>query len=156
MSELVEKHPKQAEERVERLKERKKRCVCKHCGGELKLRRIIFSAYEEARIELYCNHCRRIEYGVEWQVYQSAQFYVEHTGINLFPGLDDTEQCKEMNIAKVAEIMDWENHNLGLCDESGFAVLLKFNTEFMAECTTISEKALDDIDEEIEDLIAIE
>ena len=154
MTELIEKRPLAASPRVDKLKNRKKRCVCKYCGGELKLRRIIFSAYEEARIELYCNHCRRIEYGVEWQVYQSAKFYVEHSGINLYPGLDDNEQRKQMNIAKAAEIMAWENQNLGLSDENGFTVPLNFREEFMAECTTISDKDL--ADEEIEDLIAIE
>lgn len=157
MTELIEKRPHQFDERVEKLKRRKNRCVCKYCGGKLSLRRIIFSAFEEASIEIYCNHCKRIEYGVEWQIYQSAKFYVEHTGINLYPGLNDNAQRRQMNIAKIAEIMDWENQNLGIVSDDGFKVELNFDTDFMSECTTLSDEILaDNDDEEIEDLIAIE
>lgn len=157
MTELIEKRPHQIDERVEKLKRRKNRCVCKYCGGQLSLRRIIFSSFEEANIEIYCNHCRRIEYGVESLVYQSAKFYVEHTGINLYPGLNDNEQRKQMNIAKIAEIMDWENQNLGIVNDEGFMVGLNLNADFMSECTTLSDDALlDNVDETIEDLIAIE
>lgn len=155
MSELIEKRLEQSSKRVEKLKMRKKRCLCKYCGGRLKLRRIIFSDFEDVRIELYCNHCNRIEYGVEWEIYQSAKFYVEHSGINMFPGLDDNEQTKQMNIAKVAEIMTWENQNLGIINESGFTISLQFRTEFMSECTTITDMELENYDnDEIEDLIA--
>lgn len=156
MSELIEKRLEQSGERLQRLKARKKRCVCKYCGHELKLRRIIYTSFEEARTELYCNHCKRIEYGVEWQTYQSAKFYVEHSGINLYPGLDDNEQCKQINIAKIAEIMDWVCHNLGVVGDEGFVVPLNFQPEFMAECITVSDADLANIDddEEIEDLYA--
>lgn len=156
MSELIEKRPKQSGERLQRLKARKKRCVCKYCGHELKLRRIIYTSFEEARTELYCNHCKRIEYGVEWQIYKSAKFYVEHSGINLYPGLDDNEQCKQINIAKIAEIMDWVCHNLGIVGDEGVAVPLNFQPEFMAECITVSDAELTSIDDDevIEDLYA--
>lgn len=69
----------QSKKRLDVLKKRAKRCVCKYCGGELKLRRIIFSSFEDARVEIFCKDCERIEYGVEPQIYQSAKFFVEST-----------------------------------------------------------------------------
>ena len=47
----------ESKKRVEMLKNRTKRCVCKYCGGKLKLKRIIFSQHEEGRIEIFCDHC---------------------------------------------------------------------------------------------------
>ena len=41
-----------AQGRVEMLKRRAQRCVCKHCGGKLSLKRIIFSEQDDARIEI--------------------------------------------------------------------------------------------------------
>lgn len=61
------------------LKKRTKRCVCKYCGGKLKLRRIIFSEYEDARIEIFCSQCDRIEFGVEPEISRSAEYFVENS-----------------------------------------------------------------------------
>ncbi len=136
--------------RVATLKERSARCVCKYCGGSLKLRRIIFSDYEEARIEIFCNHCDRIEYGAEPEIYQSAKFFVDNSGFNCYPDLDDSEKTKQMTIAKVCEIMAWQDQNLGILDENGFCVTLKLNENFVGECITLTEANLED-DDDIED-----
>ena len=66
------KYAHSSETRLEELKSRVYRCVCKYCGSPLKLKKIIFSELDEARIEIFCSHCDRIEYGVEPQVYACA------------------------------------------------------------------------------------
>ncbi len=112
----------QSQGRLEKLKKRVQRCVCKYCGGELRLRRIIFSDYEEARVEIFCTHCDRIEYGVEPMIYQNARYFVEELGFQCYPELDDNDQTREMTVAKVCEIMMWGDQRLGLLDENGFKV----------------------------------
>lgn len=52
-------------EHIQMLRNRVKHCVCKYCGGQLKLRQISFSEFEDARTEIFCSDCDRIEFGVE-------------------------------------------------------------------------------------------
>ncbi len=144
-----------SKKRIDMLKKRTKRCVCKYCGGRLKLRRIIFSDYEDARIEIFCKDCDRIEFGVEPEIYASAKFFVENSKFNCYPDLDDNEKTKQMTIAKVCEIMAWENQNIGIMDNDGFNIPLKLNEGFVGECVTLTDEDLDD-DEEIEDKWAVE
>lgn len=153
---VMEKASFQSQKRLTVLKKRAKRCRCKYCGGRLKLRRIIFSDYEEARIEIFCNECERIEYGVEPEIYSSARFFVENSGFNCFPDLDNNEKTKQMTISKVCEIMAWQNQNLGIMNEEGFQVSLHMNENFVGECITLSEDDLDEDDDVIEDKYAIE
>ena len=128
--------------------------MCKYCGGKLKLRRIIFSDFEDSRIEIFCKDCDRIEFGVEPEIYASAKFFVENSKFNCYPDLDDNEKTKQMTIAKVCEIMAWENQNIGILDGSGFNIPLKLNAGFVGECVTLTEEDLED--EEIEDKWAVE
>jgi len=146
-----------SEKRLTMLKKRTKRCVCKYCGGELKLRRIIFDRYEDARIEIFCNHCDRIEFGVEPQIYQAAKYFVENSRFNCFPDLDENERTKQMTISKVCEIMSWENQMLGILDENGFTQELQMKENVVGECITLTDEDLADLDAmEIKDKIAIE
>lgn len=108
--------------RLEELKSRAKRCCCKFCGGELELRRIVFSDDEDARVELFCTQCDRIEYGVEPEIYRNAAYFVERLKFNHFPDLDDNLMTKRMNIAKVCEIMSWGDKNLGILGSDGFTI----------------------------------
>ena len=59
-----------------------------------------------------------------------------------------------MTIAKVCEIMAWENQNIGIMDNDGFNITLKLNESFVGECVTLSDEDLDD--DEIEDKWAVE
>lgn len=145
-----------SQQRMEALKKRTRRCLCKYCGGPLKLRRIIFSEFEDARIEIFCNHCDRIEYGVEPEIYHSARFFVENSGFNAYPDLDESEKTRQMTIAKVCEIMAWQDQNLGIVDADGFCVALKPNENFLGECITLTEANLDDDEELIEDKYALD
>ena len=60
-------------ERLEELKIRTKNCCCRYCGGDLKLRRILYGNVKEGRVEIFCNHCDRIEYGVNREIYHVAK-----------------------------------------------------------------------------------
>lgn len=108
--------------RLEVLKNRLHRCVCRYCGGSLELRRIAFSDYGEARSELYCPQCQRIEFGTEPEIYQSAAYFVDQFGFNHYPGLDENEKTRRMNIAKVCDIMAWGDKNIGLLTDKGYTV----------------------------------
>ena len=71
------------------LRERKQHCVCKYCGSELSIQRLVFSTDDDARIELVCLHCQRIEFGVEKEIYLAAKFYVEEIGFTYFHDFDN-------------------------------------------------------------------
>ena len=43
----------QSQKRIDTLKKRTRRCVCKYCGGHLKLKRIIFSDFEDAGLKSF-------------------------------------------------------------------------------------------------------
>lgn len=137
--------------RIQMLKGRTKRCVCKYCGGKLKLRRVIFSDYEDACVEIFCTDCERMEFGIEKVIYDSAKFFVENSKFSCYPDMDDNAIAKQMTIAKVAEIMAWENQNLGFLSNQGFTVSLNINENFIGECITLSEEDLNANIVEIED-----
>ena len=75
----------------------------------------------------------------------NAKFFVEETGYNSYPDLDDSVRTKQMTIAKVCEIMTWENQNIGILDENGFQILLKMNEHYVGECITLSDGDLQEI-----------
>ena len=150
----MEKANFKSEKRLTMLKKRTQRCVCKYCGGQLKLRRIIFSYYEDARIEIFCSHCDRIEFGVEPQIYQSAKYFVENSHFNCFTDLDDNERTKQMTISKVCEIMAWENQMIGILNEGGFNISLQMKENIVGECITLTDNDLDNI--EIEEKYTLE
>jgi len=126
------------------LKKRREHCVCKFCGGKLKFKRIIFSNYEDARIEIFCSNCNRIEFGVEAEIYRSAKFFVEQTDFNYFPELDKNERTKQMNIAKICEIMNWGNMNLGILGKEGFLVDINVNQNFLGKSIVLTDSDLED------------
>lgn len=131
-----------SERRLDALKKRARRCRCKYCGGKLELRRIIFSDYEDARIEIFCSSCDRIEFGVEPEVYESARYFVDNSNFNCYPDLDENEKTRQMTTAKVCEIMDWQNKNLGFADENGFKVPLEIDENVVGECVVFSDADL--------------
>lgn len=131
-----------SKKRLEMLKKRVKRCKCKYCGGKLVVRQLAFNNIEEARIEIFCRTCNRIEFGIEPEIYLNAKFFVEETGFNCYPDLDDSEKTKQMTIAKVCEIMTWENQNIGILDLDGFQVPLQMNEHYIGECITLSDTDL--------------
>lgn len=133
------------EERVTSLKGRMKRCCCKFCGSKLELRRIVFSDFEEARIELFCPECDRIEYGVEPEIYQSAVYFVDTFRFNHYPELNQNEQTRKLNIAKICDIMSWGCKNLGFAEDDGFVVPVNMKAALLGETLILSEHELNEI-----------
>lgn len=129
--------------RVQELKDRTKRCCCKYCGGGLEVKRIMYSEFEDARIEIFCKNCERIEYGVETEIYQSAEFFVDEMEFNHYPDLDDNQRRRQMNIAKVCEIMAWENRNMGFLTGEGFAVPVRMNPDIIGNSIVLDDEALE-------------
>ncbi len=142
---IKEKIDSKSKKRLEMLKNRSNRCVCKYCGGKLKVRQIVFSDYADARIELFCKDCNRIEFGVESEVYSSAKFYVEETTFNCHPDLDDTERTKQMTIAKVCEIITWQNQNIGILSPEGYNIPLHMNQNYVGEAITLTDEDIEDV-----------
>lgn len=134
--------------RVERLKKRAKHCCCRYCGGDLHVRQLLFSSQREPRIELYCDQCKKVEFGVEKEAYAAAKAMVEATDFNHFPDLVEGEERKQMNIAKVANITSWQMRYLGLTDETGFVVPVKLNEYSMEQCSAVDEDELEKLLEE--------
>ncbi len=101
------------------LLERSKRCVCKHCGSALEVRMVIFCQYGGQGLELYCPACERLEYGIDPEVYQLAKEFVENYEFNYYLDMAEGERNKQLNIAKVGEIIGWLLNRLALYDENG-------------------------------------
>ena len=135
----------QAQGRSDMLRDRAKRCVCKYCGGSLHLKQLVFSEYDDARIEIFCRNCDRIEFGVEPQIYESAKYYVDQTSFDHYPDLDDAEQTHRMNVAKICEIMTWQDKMFGYIDERGFVTPPK-KTPYLGECLHLTASELDELD----------
>ena len=128
--------------RMEDLKGRAKRCYCKYCGDELTLRRIVYGDVEDARVELFCKHCNRIEYGVEREIYLAAKYFVDEIGFNAFSDLDDNEKTRSMKVAKVCEIIAWGYKNLGHMDRNGFTVPVNVDKTLIGERLILDEADL--------------
>ena len=128
--------------RMEDLKGRAKRCCCKYCGDELTLRRIVYGDVEDARVELFCKHCNRIEYGVEREIYLAAKYFVDEIGFNAFSDLDDNERTRSMKVAKVCEIIAWGYKNLGHMDRNGFTVPVNVDKTLIGERLILDEADL--------------
>lgn len=102
------------------LRERANRCCCKYCGGELEIRRLTYSNCDIVRLELYCNSCERIEFGIEKILFQKATYFIEETGFDYYPDVYDGNQKQQMNTAKVCEIIGWMFKDMGWLNDAGF------------------------------------
>lgn len=109
-------------ERLEEINNRSKRCVCKYCGGRLRVRMLDFGQIETANLEIFCENCDKIEYGVEPEIYHSAQYAVDILGFNAYQDRADKEQRRRLNIAKVCELLFWHDRELGILDQYGYKV----------------------------------
>lgn len=130
-----------SEKRLQELRERSTRCCCRFCGSKLEIRKIIFAGYD-ARIEIFCSACNRIEYGTEPEIYLSAKYFVEKMQFNYYADLDCNQQTKEMNIAKVCDIMAWENKHMGFLQSDGFAVPVQLNANVLGNMLVLDETQL--------------
>ena len=111
------------------LKARANRCKCKYCGGKLRVKQIVYSNVVEPRIEIFCEDCNRIEYGVEPEIYMLAKYYSEEFHYDFYPELDDSESKVRMNIAKICEVMFWILNRVGYLDAEGFKYPIALDKE---------------------------
>ena len=131
--------------RVVELRKRTRRCRCKYCGGHLRLKQIVYNSIIEPRIELFCEKCLRIEYGIEPEIYQLAKYYVDEFGCDYFPELDDGDYKERMNTAKVCEIMFWALNGVGYLDMEGFKYPLTMSEQLVGESLTFELDALEEL-----------
>ena len=131
-------------ERLEMIAMRANRCVCKYCGKKLHLQRIMFQDIKEARSEIYCKNCEKIEFGVEPEIYQCAVSFVDQCGYDHFPDLDDNERKRQMNIAKTCEIMDWCCKELGILTQDGFKRELNVSADKAKGLLIVPSSAISD------------
>lgn len=134
------------EDRIDLLKKRAKRCCCKYCGSRLQIRRIVYGKFEDARVEIFCSNCNRIEFGIEPEIYQIAKYFVEEMKYNAYPDLDTSEKTKEMSIAKATEIISWGCQNLGIIGEDGFVVPIYIDKDLIGETIVIRDEDLPIVD----------
>ena len=134
----------ETQERVEteRLRKRVSRCSCSYCGGDLELRKVTYSSHEVSKLEVYCSHCKRIEYGVEPEIYEVAEYFVDELSFDYYKDLDNNIRKREMNIAKVSEIIEWGCRNMGLLTENGFVIPLDLKSELLGEALLIEDDKL--------------
>ena len=111
--------------RMEDLVSRSERCCCKQCGGKLEVRIVVYNKYGGSGAELYCDHCQKIEYGTEPEIYRAAKNFVDRLGFNHFVDLEENERTYMLNIAKVCEILSWGGKYWGLLEKDGFNIALK-------------------------------
>lgn len=111
--------------RMEDLVSRSERCCCKQCGGKLEVRIVVYNKYGGSGAELYCDHCQKIEYGTEPEIYRAAKNFVDRLGFNHFVDLEENERTYMLNIAKVCEILSWGGKYWGLLGKDGFNIDLE-------------------------------
>jgi len=137
---------KEQGKRIQELRERAARCHCRYCGKPLTLRKITYSAYDEAKIELFCENCNRIEAGVEPEIYKLAEYYVDEMKYDHYPNLDSSLHKRRMNIALVCDILNWGFKNSGLLQKNGFNVALTLDEDIMGEAFSFSDSYLHSLD----------
>ena len=86
------------------------------------MHKVDFGEPEEARIELFCELCNKMEFGTEKEIYLIAQSYVEQFAINYYADLGESSKVKKMNIANVCNILSWALQNMGYCNKKGFVI----------------------------------
>ena len=131
--------------RIQELRDRAARCRCRYCGHPLTLRKITYAAYDEAKIELFCEQCNRIESGAEPEIYKIAEYYVDAMKYDHFPNLDNSFRKRRMNISIICDILTWGFKNSGLLDKDGFNVALNLDEDLMGEAFSLSDSYLESL-----------
>ena len=145
----AKKMQEKAEKRVEMLKERVKRCVCKSCGGKLSLRQLDYNEFEDARIEIFCDSCDRLEFGIEPEIYTSAQYYVDEFRVNMYPDMGNNQLARRMSIASISDIMNWALQNMGYLTKEGFTVPPNMEGKILRECIVLDDQMVDELEQEL-------
>ena len=142
-------------ERLEEIKNRSKRCVCKYCGGRLRVRMLDFGQIETANLEIFCENCDKIEYGVEPEIYAVSKYFVEEFNFNIFPNNDISAKTTQLNIAKICDIIAWGCKNMGILSARGFNVPLDISKSILGEDVIFHDDDLNDVEIDILDTGAV-
>lgn len=140
----------QSAKRLDMLKSRAQRCVCKSCGGALSLRQIDFNDFEDARIEIFCDRCDRLEFGIEPEIFASAQYYVDEFKVNFYPDMGDNALTRKMSVAGIASIMSWALQDLGYLNKDGFVTPPHMEDKILGECLVLNDQSLEKLKKELE------
>lgn len=133
---------KDENEQLSYLRNRAKRCVCRYCGNKLSLRKITYAAYDEAKIETYCELCERLESGTEPEIWKLAVHYVDDMRYDHFPNFDDSATKRKMNIAAVCDVFAWAYRCAGILSDQGFKPGIEINFNDLEGNLLISDTAL--------------
>jgi len=133
----------QESERIKELKIRTKTCRCRYCGNKLNLRRILYGDVNSGRVEIFCDECDRIEYGVTAEIYSIAKYFVDEFEFNHYPDNDDSLKTYQMNVAKICDIISWGCKNLGILDYDGFKVPINIYNTVLGEEVVFYKKDLE-------------
>lgn len=98
---------------------RANRCCCKMCGQPIHPKLIIYDRYGGHGVELYCDSCKRIEYGTEPGIYKLAKEFIDEFEFNYFPDMEEDRRCEMLNTGKLVEIFSWLFDRLGFLNENG-------------------------------------
>lgn len=134
---------KKESERIAKLSKRTSHCICKYCGNRLSLRKVTYAAYDEAKIDIYCENCGRMENGTEPLIYKMSSYFVDDMQFDYYPELDPSTSKRRMNIAVVCDIISWGFKNAGLIDDNGFTVALNVDEHALGEATIFSKTQLE-------------
>ena len=104
---------------TEQDQKRIERCCCKQCGGPLIMKVIMYDPYGGHDVEMFCNHCHKIEYGTEKEIYNLATRFIDNYQYNYFMDMVEDERSEQLNTAKLCEIISWVFSELGLIDDDG-------------------------------------
>ncbi len=133
--------------RIQELRKRRDRCVCKYCGNSLSLRKMTYAAYDDAKIDLFCEYCNRLEQGVEPEIYKIAEYYVDEMNYDNYPELESSERKRRMNIAIVCDLLNWGYRSIGILDEEGFSIDINFKEELVSNALSISDDDLHKVEQ---------
>ena len=136
--------------RVEQLKARTKSCCCSFCGGELSVKRVLLQTSPDWRIELYCDTCEKIEYGVPQALFDSAKAAVERLGFNYYPEMEAGATRTQMNISKLATLTSWQLRYAGLDDDERLGAPVAVGASGMDATTVVADSELDELLKEVE------
>ena len=128
--------------RTEVLKSRKFHCCCKYCGSDLELQRLVFSEDDNARAELYCPICEKLEFGVEKEISAAAEYFVDEMEFQCYSDIENIPQQRQMTIAKVVEIISWGFVTLGYLSETGFIYPVKTLEQLLHEWLNVKKEDL--------------
>jgi len=118
------------------LQDRRNRCVCKCCGHALEWRMVIFNQYGGQGVELYCPKCEKIEFGIEPEIFNLAQKFVEEYDFNYYVEMEEGSFSRGMNVSKVGQILGWSLKEIGVLTENGLV-------DKKIEWETVSDNKID-------------